>query len=116
MFYKKTEGSEKVSFILAPAKSDDIFEVTDTEYMWFVSDANACGRLIRMDKDNKLELVTPPLTEEQINEYRRLRRFLEQTDWYVIRYAETGKAMPDDIRAKRQDARDGISRLMSTKS
>jgi hypothetical protein len=115
MFYKKTSEG-KLCFSSVTERGGNVMEVADEEYMRLVSDATARGSLIQIGKNNKPELVTPPLTEEQINEYRRLRRFLEQTDWYVIRYAETGKAIPDDIRAKRQDARDGISRLMSTKA
>ena len=34
--------------------------------------------------------------------------YLLSTDWYVSRFAETGKAIPDDIKAARQAARDAI--------
>lgn len=33
------------------------------------------------------------------------RKYLDETDWYVTRKAETGKAIPDDILTKRQEAR-----------
>ena len=33
------------------------------------------------------------------------RRFLADTDWMVIRAAETGKAMPEDVAAQREQAR-----------
>jgi hypothetical protein len=36
------------------------------------------------------------------------RDYLDSTDWYVTRQAETGKAIPEDILTKRQEARDSI--------
>ncbi len=55
--------------------------------------------------------VAISLTQDQINEAesiiakRRARQYLAETDWYVTRNAETGKAVPDDILAKRAQAR-----------
>ncbi len=40
-----------------------------------------------------------------------LEAYLAKTDWYVIRHADTGKSIPEDIKTKRQDARDEISDL-----
>lgn len=37
--------------------------------------------------------------------------YLFLTDWYATRFAETGEAIPDDIKTKRQEARDKISEL-----
>lgn len=39
------------------------------------------------------------------------RKYLAETDWYVTRKAETGKAIPDDIVTKRQEARDKVKEL-----
>ena len=36
------------------------------------------------------------------------RKYLADTDWYVTRKAETGKAIPDDILTKRQEAREKV--------
>jgi len=36
------------------------------------------------------------------------RKYLAETDWYVTRKTETGKAIPDDILTKRQEARDKV--------
>tara|TARA_Y100000310_G_C20595522_1_gene770303 strand:- start:90 stop:386 length:297 start_codon:yes stop_codon:yes gene_type:complete len=33
------------------------------------------------------------------------KRYLAETDWYASRKAETGKAIPDDVLAKRVQAR-----------
>ncbi len=35
--------------------------------------------------------------------------YLTETDWYVTRKYETGKAIPQEILAKRQEARDAIA-------
>tara|TARA_B100000035_G_C20883650_1_gene501707 strand:+ start:539 stop:832 length:294 start_codon:yes stop_codon:yes gene_type:complete len=39
------------------------------------------------------------------------RKYLADTDWYVTRKAETGKAIPDDILTKRQEAREKVIEL-----
>ena len=36
------------------------------------------------------------------------RKYLAETDWYVTRKTETGKAIPDDIATKRQEAREKV--------
>jgi len=38
-------------------------------------------------------------------------KYLASTDWYVVRKADTGKAIPSDIVFKRQAARDAIQDL-----
>ncbi len=40
-----------------------------------------------------------------------LESYLSSTDWYAVRYAETGVAIPDEIKVKRQSAREEISSL-----
>ena len=40
-----------------------------------------------------------------------LQKYLDDTDWYVARYAETGVEIPADIKAKRQVAREKIDEL-----
>lgn len=39
----------------------------------------------------------------------RARVYLGQTDWLAVREAETGKPMPEDVRAARAAARKTIS-------
>jgi len=55
----------------------------------------------------------PEPTTNEINEWRisELETYLNATDWYAVRYAETGVAIPDDIKTARQAARDEISAL-----
>lgn len=49
-------------------------------------------------------------TPEQIQSKLNIeaKDYLAETDWYVIRYTETGVGIPEDIKAKRQIARDSI--------
>ena len=52
----------------------------------------------------------PPPTPEQIAEQERQANlaYLASTDWYAIRFADTGEAMPADIKTARQAARDAL--------
>jgi len=52
-------------------------------------------------------------TTNELNEWRisELESYLNTTDWYAVRYAETGVEIPDDIKTARQAARDEISAL-----
>lgn len=55
--------------------------------------------------------------EEQRKQQRiaELEEYLKSTDWYAIRFADTGEEIPEDIKKARQDARDEISRLRVNK-
>ena len=44
-------------------------------------------------------------------EIENLKRDLAKTDWYVVRFAETGKAIPEEVLAERQEKRDRINEL-----
>jgi hypothetical protein len=49
-------------------------------------------------------------TPEQVQSVKNsaARQYLYQTDWYVIRQTETGEAIPDEVLAKRAEARASI--------
>lgn len=55
----------------------------------------------------------PEKPQELINQERiaELQRYLNETDWYATRFAETGVEIPAEIKLKRQEARDEISAL-----
>ena len=57
-----------------------------------------------------VEYVAPPPTPEQLQAKvnTKARAYLSSTDWYVWRFADTGVPIPDDIKTKRQEARDAI--------
>lgn len=54
-------------------------------------------------KPTELELRTERIVE--------LLNYLTSTDWYAVRFAETGVEIPEDVKAERQAAREEISRL-----
>jgi len=79
-----------------------------------------------MEEKRRMEAEHPPhvldISPEQLeviveNDKRRAsneqnRRYLSDTDWYVVRLQETGKEIPEDIILKRQEARDSIVPLL----
>lgn len=40
-----------------------------------------------------------------------LQTYLSSTDWYAIRYSDSGEPMPEEVRVKRAEARLEISQL-----
>lgn len=55
----------------------------------------------------------PEKPQEIINQERiaDLEKYLTMTDWYTIRFADTGKEIPTEIKKARQDVREEISKL-----
>ena len=55
----------------------------------------------------------PKKPQEIINQERitELEEYLTTTDWYAIRFADTGEEIPTEIKKARQDAREEISKL-----
>lgn len=59
--------------------------------------------------------------EEQEEEKKQerifeLERYLSSTDWYAVRFADTGEKLPAEIKTKRQQAREEISKLKGDKN
>jgi hypothetical protein len=72
-------------------------------------DGNSTTKTIR-----RFQIVrNPEPTTIELNEWRisELETYLNSTDWYAVRYAETGVEIPNDIKTARQAARDEISAL-----
>lgn len=63
--------------------------------------------------ENEFVLDTDAEAIEKQKEQRiaELEESLKSTDWYAIRFADTGEEIPTDIKKARQEARDEISRL-----
>lgn len=49
-----------------------------------------------------------PFWEKRLDESEKALKYLAETDWYVVRFAETGKPIPEDILAARAAAREKI--------
>ena len=62
-----------------------------------------------VESDGSTKLVEEALTSEQ--KIIEAKVYLSETDWYVIREADSGKEMPGDIKTKRAEARETISNL-----
>ena len=67
------------------------------------SNHNYCG------SDGVTKIVEIEATKEQ--QLQVARSYLSETDWYVIRQADSGKEMPSEIKTKREDARQTINNL-----
>ena len=84
---------ENMDFIkdssFVPNEGDEFF--TSEEITWQLSE------LVKFEQKNAIEA-----------ENIRLRQYLDETDWYVIRRSETDVPVPADVLQKRQEARDAI--------
>lgn len=69
-----------------------------------VTDSELKERPLRAEEELAINAI---MEQEVVN--MEARNFLASTDWYVTRQAETGKPIPDDVSAKRQEARDSIT-------
>ena len=47
--------------------------------------------------------------QEDMNKAIEYRKYLAETDWYVMRKLETGQEIPPDVEAKRQEAHEFLS-------
>lgn len=54
------------------------------------------------------ELSEKKAREEQEKINTEARKRLSETDWYVVRFLETGKAIPEDLLAERQRLREAV--------
>ena len=63
--------------------------------------------------DFYLKGCAPSKPQEVIDGERiaELEKYLNETDWYAIRLADTGEEIPAEIKKARQDAREEISKL-----
>ena len=93
---------------------ESCIEVDNNVHMEIVRRANEEQKQIKGDKDgNPILIDYPPPTEEEIKTSRiqELETYLETTDWYAIRFADSGVEIPAQIKQQRQSARDEISAL-----
>ena len=89
-------------------------EISDEEYESINNRLNSENKLLSGDKNGNPILIDPlaPTEEEQIRQrVEELELYLSQTDWYAIRFADTGEPIPEGVKQKRQEARDEISEI-----
>tara|TARA_B100001287_G_scaffold149689_1_gene126045 strand:+ start:966 stop:1298 length:333 start_codon:yes stop_codon:yes gene_type:complete len=80
--------------------------VTLTEEQWSNAVDNNCN-YIANDGSSKYVAKEETSQEKIIG----AEVFLNETDWYIIREADTGKPCPEEIKTKREEARQIISDL-----
>ena len=69
-------------------------------------------------KNNPLGITTAMLELDIANREKQLSndqhlKYLKETDWYVVRKADTGVAIPAHVSSQRQRAREAIQKLLT---
>ena len=115
MYFGKIKNTDNEwGFDVFTSNFESYVTVDDSEHLNIVNRANAEGKLIKGDENGNPILVDPPEPSDYEKAQQRieeLENFLRETDWYAIRYADTGEEIPTAIKKNRQEARDEISRL-----
>ena len=115
MYFGKIKDTEDEWGFDVFTETFESYKSIDSEtHMKIIEEANAEGKIIKGDKEgNPILVEPPPPTEEEIKQQRlaELERYLQTTDWYAIRFADTGIPVPEEIKSKRQKAREEISTL-----
>lgn len=71
---------------------------------------------VQVDGQYVLKTSDEAVEQRKVERIAELQNRLNATDWYAVRFAETGVAIPDAVKAERQAAREEISRLREEKS
>lgn len=115
MYFGKIKNTDdEWGFDVFTSSFESYVTVDDSEHLGIVNRANSEGKLIKGDSDGNPILVNPPEPtdyEKAQSRISELEQFLTETDWYAIRFADTGEEIPAEIKKNRQEARDEISRL-----
>lgn len=114
MYFGKSKNSGEYGFDVFTENFESYIEVDDETHISIIRRATDEQKLISADEEGNPILVDRPEPSDKEKTRRRiseLESYLTSTDWYVIRFADTGEEIPADIKTKRQEARDEISRL-----
>jgi hypothetical protein len=109
MFYSAKTNGFYVQGI-HDAMPSDVVEISDS-YHSELLDGQSKGKVIAPDNKGYPRLIDPPPPSPEEMQRRKnvdARAYLLETDWYVVRFAETGASIPDDVRAARESARASI--------
>ena len=74
----------------------------------FAVDESASTNSINKFKAMSADTKTDKVNQEKLKNIAEAQLYLRRTDWYVVREADSGKAMPSDIKTKRAKARQDI--------
>ena len=94
--------------ILGFTKGDTDLNIEVSNAIWF--EAQSYNKIIIDGENVRFEKVDWRTDEEieaeklaQLN--AEARAYLSSTDWYVSRFTETGKEIPEEVKTKRDEAR-----------
>ena len=108
-FYSKQDNAFFDDGIHTSIPSDAV-ELSDEQYDDLIVRLSD-GKILSGDEaGNPILLDPPPPTEQELREAQnaRARRYLASTDWYVVRFSETGEPIPEDVKQKRAEARAAV--------
>lgn len=103
---------EAADFCNESQGTDDRFHIAEIDSITREEqneDGNTVTKTIR--RFQIVRNAEPTAKEQAEQRISELENYLNSTDWYAVRYAETGVEIPDDIKTARQEARDEISTL-----
>jgi hypothetical protein len=107
MYFSKTTNGFYDKEIHGDRIPGDAVEIS-AEYHLELIEGQSTGMVIYADEKGFPRLQAPSdLTESEVAKFRnkQARAYLAETDWYVIRKAETGVDVPQEVSEKRQSAR-----------
>lgn len=109
-YYSKKTGGFYLEDIHGDNMPEDVVEVSD-EYHAELMDGQRNGNIIAADEKGFPRLVPIPEPDDETKKAiatKRARQYLNSTDWYVVRFTETGVPIPVDVSEKRAAARAAI--------
>lgn len=111
--YEDTDGKKPVEGKTYTASGgNQVFTVQDYDQM----ESESLKIAEELKKNNPLGITTAMLDADLLRQEKERSndehlKYLQSTDWYVVRKADTGKAIPSDVVTKRQAARDAIQNI-----
>tara|TARA_B100001996_G_scaffold362527_1_gene330113 strand:+ start:3154 stop:3516 length:363 start_codon:yes stop_codon:yes gene_type:complete len=108
--YNDTDGKKPVEGKTYTASGgNEVFTVQNYEQM----ESEALRIADEVKKENPLGITDEMLAADLIRQEKERSndehlKYLQSTDWYVVRKADTGKDIPSDVETKRAAARNAI--------
>ena len=115
VYFGKFKGTNNYNFGMDKNYFETFVEIEENEYQKIMAKAVKEKKAFSADENGQPVLVEPKKSIEEISKIRRriieLEQYLFSTDWYVLRSMDSGVSIPFEIKKKRQEARDEISKL-----
>lgn len=106
LFYAGSTNSFYSSELHADIPEDAV-QLTQAQYDE-AQEKIASGMLMQPGPNGFPEFVVPPEANPQLGINSQAEKYLADTDWYVVRFMETGVPVPADVTQARQEARESI--------